>query len=53
MPAHYSTTSIDNSKTVAPTISLGSGNTFYSYDPDEIAKKQSRELRRSMNLAGL
>ncbi|PPI39244.1 MULTISPECIES: hypothetical protein [unclassified Rathayibacter] len=52
MSTHYSTTTVDNSKTVAPTVSLGSGNTFYSYDPEEIARRQSRELRRSMTLAG-
>jgi hypothetical protein len=52
MSTHYSTTTVDNSKTVAQTVSLGSGNTFYSYDPTEIAKQQRREMQRALALAG-
>jgi hypothetical protein len=52
MPANYSTSNVDNSKTITPTVSLGSGNTFYSYDPTEIAKQQRRELNRAMALVG-
>ncbi|PPH11633.1 phage tail tape measure protein [Rathayibacter sp. AY1C1] len=53
MPAHYSTSTVDNSRTVAPTVSLGSGNTFYSYDPTEMARQQTREMNRALTLSGL
>lgn len=53
MTAQYTTSTVDNSRTVAPTVSLGSGNTFYSYDPAEMARQQSREMNRALRLSGL
>ncbi|PPG44347.1 hypothetical protein [Rathayibacter sp. AY2B5] len=52
MSTYDSTTTVDNSKTVAPTVSLGSGNTFYGYDPTEIAKEQRRQMQRALVLSG-
>ncbi|NRG40192.1 phage tail tape measure protein [Rathayibacter sp. VKM Ac-2835] len=51
MPSNYSTVStVDNSKTVAPVVSLGNGNTFNSFDPKEFAKDIARKQSQALAL---
>jgi TP901 family phage tail tape measure protein len=50
MPAQYSSSYSYGGKTIAPVVSLGSGNTFYNSGPNEWAKEMTRKQSQALAL---